>query len=807
MRIVASVQAKRGSSRGLIHYLSHSKLDIGRESEKGRELFNSFTNDLSVESANNSLKIGIAKTRPSNDELHHLVLSFKPEDYRALGREEKARRRAVKEVVRSAMKGLESALSAERLYWAAAVHLNTENPHIHIALQKQYFTKEIERRVLAKIPREALPHYETLDGEKVLTQGLLIEGATEKMEQFIDRNRERSRSGTSKREWLHSEPKTGRDLTNEREILRQGFLAEYELHRIESRIDQLMENRNRMRFVVTDPETGRKTRLSLQDIEQRKEIPDTGSMSPQETQIRTILFKMLAKEEKAKAKHQSETKDTVREADRVKERYRKNDWKLPAPAFTKDEIDRLQESYIQASDLRKFSYLENVRSELERSGEIGPRDKAAFGRIAALETIADLRKKVHERTVRVLTDKRYYRHVEIEGKLVSLNVLDRDETDRRNPVLSFLEKVKEAGLRLSGKTLNSSIAPEAEKERLRKNILKRLDEHSAAIKRDLRTESRTVKTLEKILIAEQREISVVPVYSPEELAEINTLSLRLKAPSVYEENRDHQRALIEAAGRDCSAYRKLLKADPAADFNEHKRNVIGGRALAGEIVARIDLEKAKEELNVFSQSKRFQKFAIEDKKSGAIEFVSLHDVDLPRRGSFLDRAMDELFENREHRHMRRKVSSLVNAREERLKSDLNAGREILASASREASEFTRVSFLGLRGEPVFTPIFSSAEFAAIKTRIAGTQNSKEAERLRGILQSAVDQPVRSLGEILRDFENRETIPTREKDYFSDPNERVPDGRIPEADKREQSLPDRPREIQRSDDRTVPDFLR
>lgn len=807
MRIVASVQAKRGSSRGLVHYLSHSKLDIGREPEKGRELFNSFADDLSVESANNSLKISLAKQRPSNDELHHLVLSFKPDDYRALGLEEKARRRAVKEVARSAIKSLETALSAERLYWAAAVHLNTGNPHVHIALQKQYFTKEIERRVLAKIPREALPHYETRGGENVLTRGFLIEGATEKMEQFIDRNRERSRSGTSKQESPHSEPETGRDPTNEREILREGFLAEYELHRIESRIDQLMENRDRMRFVVTDPETGRKTRLSLQDIEQRKEIPDTGSMGPQETQIRTILFKMLAKEEKAKARHQSETKDTVGEANRLKERYRKNDWKLPAPAFTKDEIDRLQESYIQASDLRRFSYLENVRSELERSGEIGPRDKAAFGRIAALKTIADLRKKVHEKSVRDLSDRRYYRHVEIDGKLVSLNLLDRDETDKRNPALSFLEKVKEAGLRLSGKTRGSTIEPEAQKQRLRNNILKRLDEHSAAIKRDLRAESKTVKTLEKILLAERREISVVPVYLSEELAEINTLSLRLRLPSVYEENRDHQRALIEAAGRDCSAYRKLLKADPSADFNEYKRNVIGGRALAGEIVAKMEVERAKEGLNVFSQSKRFQKFAIEDKKSGAIEFVSLHDVDLPRRGSFLDRTVNELFESREHRQARRKVSSLVNAREERLKSDLNAAREILASASREASEFTKVSFLGLRSEPIFIPVFTSAEFAAIETRIAGTRNSKEAERLGGILRSAADQPVRLLGEILRDFENRETIPTREKDRFLDANERVPDGRISEADKLEQSLADRPPAIRRSDDRTVPDLLR
>ena len=76
MRIIASVQSKRGSSRGLVHYLAHSKIDPDKEPEKGRELFNAFTDQLDVRNANNFLKSNCGKGRPSNDELHHLVLSF-----------------------------------------------------------------------------------------------------------------------------------------------------------------------------------------------------------------------------------------------------------------------------------------------------------------------------------------------------------------------------------------------------------------------------------------------------------------------------------------------------------------------------------------------------------------------------------------------------------------------------------------------------------------------------------------------------------------------------------------------------------
>ena len=145
---------------------------------------------------------GVAKRIPSNDELHHLVLSFRDEDYRKLGAGEAQRQKALKDITRSAMKSLETATNAERLLWAAAVHRNTENPHVHIAIQKRYLSKEIKRDILTKIPRVSLPHSEIRNGEKVIFRGILIEAATEKMETIIarerTRNRVRDRSGRTR---------------------------------------------------------------------------------------------------------------------------------------------------------------------------------------------------------------------------------------------------------------------------------------------------------------------------------------------------------------------------------------------------------------------------------------------------------------------------------------------------------------------------------------------------------------------------------------------------------------------------------
>jgi len=803
MKVVASVQAKRGSSRGLVHYIAHSKLDVEREQEKGRELFNDFANDLSVTSANNSLKIGIAKARPSNDELHHLVLSFRSADYHALGSDEKARRSAVKEVTRMAMKRLEISLSAERLYWAAAVHLNTENPHVHIALQKQYFTEEIERKVLAKLPPEALPHFEHKNNEKTFVSGFLIETANERMEQLIERERNRPQTyqnnvRTNARvlpapaiSEAEMERDAGHRIVREREILRQGFLAEYERHLIESRIRELVEHGDKMRFLVTDPERGTRRRLSLSDLKGREAGSDTGPKSPPEIQIRTILIKMLARNETARTKLQDGTADARRDANRVKAQYRKNGWKLPSPSFTKDELDKLQEHYLQAADLRRFSYLESVRSELERSAEIGPRDTEAFRRIAAMKMISELRGKVHEKNYRDLNEKRYYSHVEIGAKRVSLAGLHRETTTPASPVERFVENLKRSISLLSE---GPSTSPaKNENDQIRDEIVTMLDDRLSEIETNKKGEKKKAKVLEKVLTNESAGASAQPVYSAEQLAEIESLSFRLKLRATYENNWDEQRRFIASAENDCTAYRIALKNDPSADFEEHKRAVIAGRALALEIVARMELEKAKENLKTFSGSRRFQKFPVADTKTGTAEFLSLHDVDMPWRATLLDRALERVFESREHRFLRRTVTSLANAREQRLKDEVDGSKEILGSASRSAAEFIQFSIFGLRNEPTYRPVFTSSEIATIEMRAANTPDAREAARLRKVLESSADPSPRTLKEILRDFENPQT--TSGKDLKHDPAvHMIADRRGPDVSELQERMPPKQEKI-------------
>jgi hypothetical protein len=765
MRVVASIQAKRGSSRGLVHYIAHSKLDIEREPQESRELFNAFTNKLSVKSANNSMRAGIAKGRPSNDELHHLVLSFRRDDYRKLGENEARRRQALKDITRAAMKALETPTNAERLLWAAAVHRNTENPHVHIAIQKLYFTKEIERQVLKKIPREALPHYEVHDVEKVLVPGFLFEAAATKMEAII--TRERTRAKVSKQAMSRESSKehsigqtaskpnqeSAIQTVTERDALRKGTLAEYELRYRQSKIDYLLDHGDKMRFMVPDPVSGRRRRLSLREIEQR----ETDRDSAPERQIKAILLKMLAKEEAAKIQLQSEMADAILKADRIRSEHRKSGRKLPIPSLTKEELDKVQEQSLEASDIRRFSYLERIRTELERSGEIDPRNQDDLRSILAQKIISELRSRAYEKKHSALSDRGYYRPVDLGDRSLSLAQLDREKKAFESSVFSIFEKLKNTAARLSKK---ASLATRTnETKNVRNDIVNKLGEQLASILKDQKVEQDKAQILAKVLDTNPENYQIDASYSPEQMAEIETLSVRLKLKTEYEKNWNEQRSLIESAGSDCPAYRKLVKADPTADFAEHKDRIIVGRVLAREIVAKVEFDKAKEDLKTFQETKRFQKFAIADKKSGSVAYLSPHDVDLPARGSLLDRAVDELFEGREHRTLRRTVGSLVKEKERRLRDDVTAAKEIVVSAARNASEFKDFSFFGLRSETSHPPIFTSTEIETLELRAANTRNIKEAERLRAILEPATDRPALSTTEILRDFEGPQKAPS------------------------------------------------
>jgi hypothetical protein len=180
----------------LVHYIAHSKVDLSRESSGSRDLFNDRSDVINVKQANFSLKPGVSSNRPKNEDLLHLVISLQPDDFKRLGADEKERRKSLREITRKSMRSLERTVGAESLDWVAAIHRNTDNPHVHIVTSKRFLSLEKDKHeMLKRIPTAAVPHYEMRDQIRVFVPGVLMDTATETIDGIIARNPAKEQSG------------------------------------------------------------------------------------------------------------------------------------------------------------------------------------------------------------------------------------------------------------------------------------------------------------------------------------------------------------------------------------------------------------------------------------------------------------------------------------------------------------------------------------------------------------------------------------------------------------------------------------
>jgi MobL relaxases len=169
MRVVVSVKSMggKGASR-LTRYIAEDGIVREREGNR-RQLFSEKGDDLSGEDrtyreANQYLSRG-SKTLRKQD-LFHVVVSFREEDFEALGANDTERKEALREVAREAMEQTRAGLGVTDWRWVAGIHLNTGNPHLHIAIHKKVTDSETGRRKrgqfrnLGNFPKRMLPHSE-----------------------------------------------------------------------------------------------------------------------------------------------------------------------------------------------------------------------------------------------------------------------------------------------------------------------------------------------------------------------------------------------------------------------------------------------------------------------------------------------------------------------------------------------------------------------------------------------------------------------------------------------------------------------
>ncbi|MGB7070584.1 MAG: relaxase MobL, partial [Pyrinomonadaceae bacterium] len=538
MRVIASVQSKRGSSRGLVHYIAHSKIDGNKEPASGRELFNAFTEHLTVRSANNFLKSDCGKGRPSNNDLHHLVLSFRQADYLQIGSTDEERRRRLKIVTRYAIRQLEERLQSERLAWAGAVHLNTANPHVHIAIQKQYLTRGLQSKSLNKIPREGLPHFELVEGEKQIVDGILIESAKVKLQELVGERSPSLEQTKSKRQDRNPRNHEGVQADtigandDERQILRQAILAEYHLKLREERIAFLIEHREHLKFPVTDPAQGKGHKVSLVELQHASNSSDDSQKAvAQQRQIKAITHNILSKEESEFFKLKEESSVVRKSANRIRNHYKKRGTKLPTPLFQKGELDDLQKQCLASSNIREYLFLEQIRSELEVSKEITPRSQDDLELLAGQKVLSEMRQRLQGKQISDFKDNCYYRKAAVGKEQMSLAMIDRQFDQKNNSARSIFQPLRSA-IELITTRLRRSPS-KANDLHLRNAIEEDLNEQYLHLNKQLRNTQKKTDALGRILERNTDPGDVKPKFSVENLIELEGVARKLKLTPEY----------------------------------------------------------------------------------------------------------------------------------------------------------------------------------------------------------------------------------------------------------------------------------
>src|SRR5690606_27524460 len=119
----------------------------------------------------------------------------------------------------------------------------------------------------------------------------------------------------------------------------------------------------------------------------------------------------------------------------------------------------------------------------------------------------------------------------------------------------------------------------------------------------LRSSQKTTGALGRALERNANPGDVKPKFSAEDLIDLEALSRKLKLTPEYGSVWELQKSSIVAAkGRHIST-----------SLGAEQTQLIAGRVMAREVLCNIGVNKGKDDLAYFRKSKRFHKFAIEDK--------------------------------------------------------------------------------------------------------------------------------------------------------------------------------------------------
>lgn len=577
MIISIKSSASGGSSRGLVHYLAHSKLDREKEGIEKREFFNESENDLDVSRANRHLGRGDSKPKP--EELLHVVIAPSKEEIESVGDDLESKKDALETVVRETVARLEKEVKAKNLKWVAVAHFNTDNPHAHLALQKQ-FTNEDGKAETLRIRRQMLHYNEaSATSEKKLHKGALILAAENKIVAIAkERRNARENAKTSEPQTIAEKSKNRNENSEqfssnqtlkipnlrERRTLAEEMLIASEIRRRERNIENLVEHGDKKRFKIKDELTGYTRHISLFDIERKIEVTSRRKARlahPQNAEKCSWVAAKIARDECAAREPVIQQLETIRRhvlgfenrhlSEAQKKHARLHNEKLliekkcerlktavPLPLFKADEIQQLQSEAFREQNAEKILLLENIRqsnaAELIRPSRRG-RD---VRELLAAKIIAELKLDAAEKRLREFPANKDFTKVKIGDSLLSHRELNRRELEaaRKNDLWTQVKSKTSALLFRSDR--KSSTAEKLDYPALHKAVDVALENLEIVRREEIVKQKEFNQTLDVIFAAETNpnKTKLAPAFSASELSEAEDLAVDAGRENFYEKS-------------------------------------------------------------------------------------------------------------------------------------------------------------------------------------------------------------------------------------------------------------------------------
>jgi hypothetical protein len=727
MRTVVAIKSTggRGASRAT-RYISERDRNPEREGAGPRHLFSEREDTLTYRGADRLLSHGTGT--PDKDDLIHIAVSFRKEDYERLGPTDDERKEQLREVAREAMGEMSRELRAREMRWVAGIHLNTDHPHIHIVISKESKDLETDKsRRIGRIPKRLLPYRETHAGGSTRpVEGRIGSHFVAALDRHIERARESAErklqpvreAGETRGmgEWLRNEARArdagaswgtpekvtdGSQVRQDRVVL--GEALEKSLRREYAALayERALKHGETFRFHTRDESSNSERQISESDVRRRADARGARAASEQDLrtaverrkvrqqvsesdvtrhgatirELRKNRSRLLDKLGKELSRANLEHSQAQARAGGVLQKYMARGQEIPFPIIARDTLVELQEQAIKYGLAARVESLEQLRVALAvEKGQPIRNDKEA-ARLGAQLFTARTELDGRQKRVAGFDQMRHLQRWEINGERWSLTDIDRQiewQSDQARVFGRYHFHLDPHARKAADKEAVRLVT-------VRDELVKRIDERRNEFHKEAEDARKLVEVLtyahEKETASRSLDSRVMPQleFTREELR-------RIEANAEATHDAEMLRQLDEFEKR-------LNERDSQTERMKPEERL--GRAIAREIMAEVTHRESAERLANFNERADVQPLAIESKDGR----INVHRLKETKPHSVVERALRPLLEkpaDRETRHAIEAASANSQARlvtdYEKSRTYLEAAREIASSLRAELRE-------------------------------------------------------------------------------------------------------------------------